>query len=213
MASNTDAPVAQKAGKAKAKDQKKRLTITKDGTVVDGAHLPTGSISVKADDVTIKNTTVRVRSGATTASASSPEPTGTKITSHHGQLPGASHQRHRVRQLRRAQGPRQQLPQRLHEQHPQPCGGDQQLDRRRAVRNQAANTVVTPTTVPTPVPDDGGSGQDASNTGVPAGTTLRPSGGMTITEDGAVLCDSMHVQGSITIEGEQRDHPQLPHPD
>jgi hypothetical protein len=39
---------------------------------------------------------------------------------------------------------------------------------------------------------------DASSTGVPDGITLRPSGSLTIAEDGAVI-DGLHVTGTITV--------------
>ncbi|MFS8065512.1 MAG: hypothetical protein ACMG6S_03985, partial [Byssovorax sp.] len=39
---------------------------------------------------------------------------------------------------------------------------------------------------------------DASNTGVPAGTKLTPSGSIKVTEDGAVI-ENLHVTGTITV--------------
>jgi hypothetical protein len=39
---------------------------------------------------------------------------------------------------------------------------------------------------------------DASNTGVPAGTALRPSGSVTVTDDGATL-DGLRITGSVTV--------------
>ncbi|HMG41031.1 MAG TPA: hypothetical protein VK611_06855 [Acidimicrobiales bacterium] len=61
------------------------------------------------------------------------------------------------------------------------------------------STTAPPTTTPPPPGD--GRFPDASSTGVPAGVTLRPSGSVTVTTDGAVV-GNLHVTGSITVEAD-----------
>jgi hypothetical protein len=51
---------------------------------------------------------------------------------------------------------------------------------------------------PPPPPPPSGGFPDESNTGVPPGTTLTPSGGMTITQAGTVI-DARAITGSITV--------------
>jgi len=55
---------------------------------------------------------------------------------------------------------------------------------------------TTPTTTPAP-----GRFPDAGSTGVPAGVTLRPSGSLTVTTDGAVI-ENLHVTGSIKVQAD-----------
>ena len=59
-----------------------------------------------------------------------------------------------------------------------------------------APTTTTTTTTPPPPPRPSYPGP--SNTGVPAGTTLRPSGGFTVTQHGAVI-EGLDVQGCIQV--------------
>lgn len=56
---------------------------------------------------------------------------------------------------------------------------------------------ATPTASPTPTPTPSG-WPDASNTGVPSGTTLTPSGGMTVTTAGAVI-DGRDISGQVVV--------------
>ena len=62
----------------------------------------------------------------------------------------------------------------------------------------------SPTPTPTPTPTSGGSGcalpafPDASCTGVPAGTSLTPSGGLTISTAGAVI-DGREITGQVVV--------------
>lgn len=60
-----------------------------------------------------------------------------------------------------------------------------------------------PPTPPTTRPPGSGSGPgagfpDASTTGVPAGSALRPSGSVTVTDDGAVL-ENLHITGTVRV--------------
>jgi hypothetical protein len=60
-------------------------------------------------------------------------------------------------------------------------------------------TTAKPTTTTTTAPPPTNTGYpDASNTGVPAGTSLRASGSLTVTTPGAVL-DGLDVNGTITV--------------
>lgn len=59
-----------------------------------------------------------------------------------------------------------------------------------------ATPTPTPTTTPTSTPSSGW--PNASNTGVPAGTTLTSSGSITITKSGTVI-SGLDVNGSITV--------------
>ena len=58
----------------------------------------------------------------------------------------------------------------------------------------ATTTTTTTTSPPPPLPSYPG----PSNTGVPAGTALRPSGGFTVTQQGAVI-EGLDVQGCIQV--------------
>jgi hypothetical protein len=62
----------------------------------------------------------------------------------------------------------------------------------------APPAIPPPTPTPTPTPAPSGF-PDASNTGVPAGTTLTPSGGMTISTAGTVI-DGKDISGSVTVD-------------
>jgi hypothetical protein len=57
---------------------------------------------------------------------------------------------------------------------------------------------VTPPTTAPPSSPTPGRFPDASTTGVPAGVTLRPSGSITVGQDGTVL-QGLHVTGTITV--------------
>jgi hypothetical protein len=66
--------------------------------------------------------------------------------------------------------------------------------------DSSATPTSTPTptaTAPAPAPSSGGF-PDASNTGVPAGTTLTPSGTLTVNVAGAVI-DSRDVTGQVVV--------------
>ncbi|WP_210438712.1 right-handed parallel beta-helix repeat-containing protein [Nocardioides xinjiangensis] len=192
-----DATAAAKpaAGSKSESKERKRLTITKDGTVVDGARVH-GSISVKADNVTIKDTTVKF--GGYHSIRIFPGAEGTKILRttikcRANRTNGIVFGNYLARKVR---------------------VNDCRNDFMSSKRNPAVvlkswvdgkpfeiKAPTTTTTVLTPPPPPSTGRPNASNTGVPAGTKLRPSGGMTITEDGTVI-DALHVQGSITIEAD-----------
>lgn len=57
------------------------------------------------------------------------------------------------------------------------------------------------TTPPPTTPPPGGRFPDAGTTGVPAGVTLRASGSLTVTTDGAVI-ENLHVTGSIKVQAD-----------
>ena len=179
---------------AQKRKARKRLTITKDGTVVDGARVR-GSISVKADNVTIKNSTVKFGGYHSIRIFPGAEGTRilrTKITCKASRTNGIVFggylaKRVKVRGCRKAFMSSKRNP---------------AVVLRSKVDGKPFEIKPpddTPTPTPTPTPSTGR--PDASNTGVPAGVQLRPSGGMTITQDGTVV-NGLHVQGSITIEAD-----------
>lgn len=64
----------------------------------------------------------------------------------------------------------------------------------------APTPTVTPTPTPTVKPTTAPSAfPDASNTGVPAGTALKPSGSLTVTTNGAVI-DGLDISGALVIK-------------
>lgn len=70
------------------------------------------------------------------------------------------------------------------------------------VRNVGTTAIqpATPTPSPTPTPDPAsGAVPGASNTGVPAGTVLRASGSLTITQANTVI-DGLDISGSVTVQ-------------
>ncbi|MEU9887100.1 DUF4082 domain-containing protein [Sphaerisporangium sp. NPDC051011] len=60
---------------------------------------------------------------------------------------------------------------------------------------------ATPTRSSTPTPPPTGGFPGASNTGVPSGTTLKPSKSITVTKDGTVI-DGLEVSGEINVEAD-----------
>lgn len=58
---------------------------------------------------------------------------------------------------------------------------------------------IEPTVTSEPAPSTGGEFPSASTTGVPAGVELTSSGGLRITEDGAVI-DALHIKGGVKVE-------------
>ncbi|GAB3022616.1 hypothetical protein GCM10011376_28160 [Nocardioides flavus (ex Wang et al. 2016)] len=168
----------------------KKLKVTKDGAVVNARKVK-GWIAVDADDVTIKNTTVRA--SGKYAIRILPGATGTKV------------KRTKVKCVgERTNGlvPGRYLAKRVAVNN---CRRDfVSSDRHPATVIKSwidgesydnRNSVETPVVTPSP----GRPG--AHNTGVPAGTVLTPSDGMTITQDGTVI-DGLLVRGTITIEAD-----------
>ncbi len=178
----SDRASSASVGAPKSAKAVKNLRVLKDGAVVDG-RLVKGWIAVRADNVTIKNTTVKA--SGKYAIRVFPGATGTKIkrtkvtcrsTETDGLVPG-SYVARRV--------------------HVNGCGTAFASNAKHPAKvldsRVDGKAYDTQTQDPT---DAGRPGED--NTGVPAGTTLRPSGSLTITQDGAVV-NARHVQGSITI--------------
>ena len=66
--------------------------------------------------------------------------------------------------------------------------------------SEAAAPTAVPSVSPAP-PADPSSWPDASNTGVPAGTTLTPSGSITVAVAGAVV-SGLDVSGCLVIEAD-----------
>lgn len=68
------------------------------------------------------------------------------------------------------------------------------------VRNVGTTAIQPATPSPTPTPDPAsGVMPGASNTGVPAGTVLRASGSLTITQANTVI-DGLDISGSVTVQ-------------
>ena len=76
--------------------------------------------------------------------------------------------------------------------------GDGKVDLADPGCTDAADDDETDVVTPPPPPPPTGDWPNASNTGVPAGTVLTPSGGMTITTAGAVI-DSRDISGSVVV--------------
>lgn len=81
----------------------------------------------------------------------------------------------------------------LHVQAPQPTRTPTPTD----VPTTTAPTLHLPDVTPTPV---AGFPTEAT-TGIPEGTTLKPSGALTITKDGTVI-DGLHIRGSVTVKAD-----------
>lgn len=170
-------------GAPKSAKAVKNLRVTKDGAVVN-ARVVKGWIAVKADDVTIKNTTV-LSSGKYSIRVF-PGATGTKVkstrikcqnTKTNGLVPG----RYAADKV-----------------YVSGC--------RTAFASSAENpaTIVKSRVDGKPYSSEAttdGDRPNETNTGVPAGTELRPSGSITVTQDGAVV-NARHVQGTISIEAD-----------
>ncbi len=211
----------------KPKKTMRNVTITKDGTVLNGAHVK-GSIAIKADNVTIKNT--RVDYAGSHSIRIYPQADGTKIrrstincraSKTNGIVFGNYYaSRVRVNNCRNAFMSSPESPAEVRNSWvdgvpfdsrsgtPAPTAAPAPTASSTPTPTPTASSTPTPTptatSTPTPTPTSApvlGARAAAANTGVPAGTRLRATKGMTITTDGTVL-DGWRIEGAVTISAD-----------
>lgn len=202
------------------------LTIREPGTVIDGLFVE-GAINVRADDVTIRNTVVSY--GGYHSIRIFPEAEGTRIIDSrvdcrkertNGVVFGSYYARNvtldgcRNDFMFSASRPATVVdstvdgkpfsteptpaPAPTPEPKPEPTPEPAPEPTPEPTPEPDPEPTPEPTPAPAPAPDGF---PDASTTGVPDGLRLRPSGSLTITEDGTVV-DGLHVQGRITIDAD-----------
>ncbi len=195
--------------KARALTEMKSVTITRNGTVLDAARVK-GNIAVKADNVTIKNSVVDY--GGYHSIRIYPGAEGTKILDttincQKSKTNGIVFSNYVAKRVS-ANGCRTAFM----SNDTTPAKVVDSFVNGKAFSLNAGSTTPTPTPtetpVPTPTPTETpvptvpvtpSTGRaDASNTGVPAGTRLTASAGMTITQPGTVI-DGRHITGTVTI--------------
>ncbi len=193
-------------------DSSGRIIVRKDGTVIDGKYVK-GSIDVRADNVTIKNTiveysgyhSIRIYDGAEGTRIENSKVLCQVPNKTNGIMPGNY----------TADGV-----------DLEGCRNDFMFSAAKPATitnstidgvpysNVDSDPVTSPTPTPTPTPSptptptpspapepaapEFSGFPDASNTGVPEGVELQSSGSINVTQDGAVI-DAMHVRGEITV--------------
>lgn len=174
------------------------ITITKPGTVIDARNV-TGSIAVKANNVTIKRTkvtyggyhSIRIYSGVTGTVVED----STIVCTDSSKTNGVVFGNYTARRLA-VSGCRNAF---LFSATA-PAVITDSLVNGLPYTNVTATASSTPTTSSsTSSSSTSSSFPDASTTGVPAGTILTPSGGITVTTNGAII-DSKLISGGVVVK-------------